>query len=193
LFTTPDGSPCECLLGVVPGQTPYKDAIAILDSHPLLAKHIKRFGNSIFQVAYLSNDSTLEMRSSRDGNAGLINLSLHPGANTSDLPAWAGMLPNQMTIGELITSYGGGQLLPVTNAAGNMTGALFVFPDSYLVFRTVDKRITESERLSPALDIEKIYLYSHSVYSQTYLNFASDMRKWRGFTTFQSYLGVPRP
>src|SRR5438876_6825135 len=43
LFTYPDGSPCEspCIFGVRPGYTTHKDAIALLQSHPL-ARHLRQ-------------------------------------------------------------------------------------------------------------------------------------------------------
>lgn len=35
LFTNPDGTPCEspCLFGIQPGQTPYRGAVALLQTH----------------------------------------------------------------------------------------------------------------------------------------------------------------
>jgi hypothetical protein len=178
LFTHPDGSPCAapCLFGVRPGETPYDEAVARVQAHPLMdglliirdpARNGILFGGESIGIGLVADSS---------GSLALIDVLLEPQA------AFAGQVlpPNPLTgvtLAQIIAATGTPDFVEFT--ATGQGPMLQTFYQSQRLF-AVTRRSTW-HRLAP--DDPLIYLFMTTQQASV----RPGMYRWGGFTTFDRY------
>jgi hypothetical protein len=190
LLTTPEGAPCACLLGVIPGETSFENAITILDSHPLLSGQLKRIRGAGSEVQYLSRDTFLLLAGDLRGGVATIQLQAYLNTEYLNVPSWAGILPNRITLGDVITLYGNGALVePLLNdgSVRGMGAVRIFFPDQRLAVVAQYNGYEQYSHLRPDSAITFFSLSADVWYEPRWKNDLSYTVDWFGFTTVQRY------
>jgi hypothetical protein len=178
LFTLPDGSPCPapCLFGVRPGETSYDEAVARVQTHPLLsglliirdpARNGILFGGESIGIGLVADSS---------GRLALIDVLLEPQS------AFTGQVlpPNPLTgvtLAQIIAATGTPDFVEFT--ATSQGPMLQTYYQSHRLFAVT--RRNALHRLTP--DDPLLYLFMTTQQASV----RPGMYRWGGFTTYSRY------
>jgi hypothetical protein len=190
LFTAPDGSPCECLLGIIPGETSFEEGVAILDSHPLLAGQIRRVRGAGSEVQYLSRDTILLLAGDLRGGVVTIQLQAYLNTEYLNVPSWAGKLPSRVSLGDVIAAYDGlNRVVPIMNETSPApTGVVrILFPERGLTIVTQGSGYGNELRLRPDSSVTFFSISGDTWYTRRWEYDLASAVDWIGFASLPRY------
>jgi hypothetical protein len=184
LFTNPDGTACDqlCLFGVRPGETPAREAIAMLEAHPL-TRHFARTGRDPYRIEGEGNRIVMvSFNQSANGLVADITLAayIRYGQSHSGAPSVAGF----GALGDLLSTFGAPDFVQLTTGGDPVLGyARYGMEIASARARPGMRRIAADDEL------KRIVLFKAEKCSPD--AFAYMFPRWLGFAHFSRYSRAP--
>jgi hypothetical protein len=177
LFTSPDGTPCNCLFGIRPGKTTLDEALRIVSTHPL-ARQLFR-----------SRDDTVRGSTVYDGpnyQFEVVQVLSSPKVIWVILTDIGGGV---VTMGDFVSALGPPEgVYPVANYS---TYGVF-YTQSYIKILGARGRNGAVSPISARDNVITINAYAPDVFPGVMQSYGGLLRSWRGFMVVRRYETLPR-